>query len=128
MSKPVFSDKAIGYYRKLVGCIIDGEQEERDRLYEVARLAIFTARKEMPRADTETLVSFFTSIAYLMAHIMSSQVQDVATMLRNTFNSYTIAAAHLMEAIDMEDDTVPARQEPDKGQDAEDSRDTGMYL
>jgi len=54
-----------------------------------------------------------------MAHLMATQVKNVAEVVEATFDGYTVAAAHIMGCYDVDGDEVPARPEPDRPAKAE---------
>lgn len=130
----VFTEHELEHYKKMVAVIIDGDQKKKRELDDTARLSIAQAKKSMPTADRETLVTFFSSIAFLMAHLMTTQVRSIAEVIESTFDSYTVAAAHVMGAYDVDGSEMPVRPEPATGPaDAAasspgDDRNTGLYL
>ena len=112
MPKPKLSKDEMNYYKQMVGMIIAGDEEKKRRMDGIARMSIAKAKQEMPNADPEVLVSFFSSIAYLVAHIMAAPLRNVTTILETTFDTYTVAAAHEAGAYDIDGQEVPVRPEP----------------
>jgi hypothetical protein len=129
-TKPEFSAAELEHYKAMVGIIINGDTNKKQELDGAARLAIAQAKKSMPTAETETLVTFFASIAFMLAHLMTTQVKNIGEVIENTFDSYTVAAAHIMGAYDIEGSEMPIKPEPPKDQYAASTNDTntGLYL
>ena len=128
--KPDFGEAETEHYKNMVGVIINGDPKKKRELDDAARLSIAQAKKSMPTADSETLVTFFSSIAFLMAHLMNTQVKHVADIIEATFDSYTIAAAHVMGVYDVEGTEVPVKREraKSKADTPPDDHNTGQYL
>jgi hypothetical protein len=127
-----FTEPEIDHYKKMVGIIIDGDEKKKRELDDAARLSVAQAKKSMPGADPATLVTFFSSVAFLMAHLMNAQVKHVAEIIEATFDNYTVAAAHVIGAYDVDGSEVPVKREaaarktamPATGSDEH----TGQYL
>lgn len=113
--KPVFSAEELERYKAVVGFIIDGNEEKKKRMDIDVRLAIATAKKQMPAADDEILVSFFSSVAFMAAHLANVKVKDIAEIIEQTFDLYSVATAHVMGAYDIEGDEVPVKPETAPG-------------
>ncbi len=131
--KKGFSEEEIKHYENMVGIIIDGDAKKKQELDNVARLSIAQAKVNMPTADKETLVTFFASISFLMAHLMTAQVKNIAEIVESTFDGYTVAAAHIMGAYDVDGTEVPVKREGAKRADTAfpvtgDDKNTGQYL
>lgn len=132
-AKPDFGEQELEHYKTMVGMIIDGDSKKKREMDDVARLSIAQAKRNMPTADDETLVTFFASIAFLMAHLMNTPVKSIAEVVESTFDGYTVAAAHIIGAYDIEGGEVPVKrelkQQPDTpSTDANPGPNTGLYL
>lgn len=128
MTVKPFSESEIEHYRAMVGLIINGDAKKKREVDDQARLAIAQAKKNMPTADNETLVTFFASIAFLMAHLMTVQVKNLTELMESTFDGYTIAAAHLMKSYDIDGDEIPVKRDYAGPSPVADDINIGQYL
>jgi hypothetical protein len=107
-----FSQDEKDHYSRMVGMIIGGNRNKKAALDSSARLALAAVRASMPGITDDMLVAFLASVAVILARILASPLQDAAGVAETVFDNYTLAAASVMGAYDMDSPEVPEYAPP----------------
>jgi hypothetical protein len=82
-------------YREMVAAVFEGDDRIKERVDTRAQAAIVKMRETIPGATDDTLTAFAASVAYTMAVLLKTSVQDAGSAMESLFDNYTVAAAIL---------------------------------
>jgi hypothetical protein len=106
-SSDAFSAEEINHYKNMVGLLIHGDPERKERLDTSIRSALAQFSEAMPDASKQTLVAFCASVAFLMAKIMNTTLLDISDLSESIFDNYVATAAVIMGAYELDSNDLP---------------------
>jgi hypothetical protein len=101
-------EHARNYFRDLVAMILENDAAKKEKIDARARAQIEAVKEQIPGSPgDETLVVFLVSVAFTMAKLMATPVQDVGELMERIFDNNVVAAASLMGVYDLDSKEVP---------------------
>lgn len=113
MSESPYTATDMEYYRNLVAMIIDNDAEKKKVIDERARAQIANVKQQLPDVDDNALIVFLISVAFMVAKIMSTPLQEAGELVERIFDNNVVAAAVVMGAYDIDSDEMPLATRPE---------------
>ncbi len=108
-----FTAEELENQRRIIGIIMKGDAEKKKHYDVVLDRLVKAMRTAMPAADDDLLADFATSVAYVVATLQRTPLQEVGGLMNDLFEGYEVAAAFLAGCYDPKNPEVPDYTQPD---------------